>query len=161
MTSEDDVKYMRLAIEASREALRIGNNAFGATLVDRTGKLVHVAGNNQVTSNDCTGHAEVAAVREAVAKFGADVVVGSTVYASGEPCAMCSAAMFWGGVAKIVFAAPNQTINKILGAPSLSITSREVLKSASRPVEIVGPFLAEEAAEVLREMAKVKGRGPK
>lgn len=157
MSHEDDLKYMRLAIDASRDALHAGNTAFGATMVDRTGKLVHVAGNNQ--SREFTGHAEIVAVREAIEKFGADAVIGSTVYASGEPCAMCSAAMFWAGVGKIIFAASNQTINKTIGAPSLTITSREVLKGASRPVEVVGPFLEDEAAAVLVEMAKLHGRG--
>jgi tRNA(adenine34) deaminase len=159
MSEDDDLKFLRLAIEASRSALRAGNSAFGAALADRTGKLAHVAGNNQITAADSTGHAEVVVVREVAQRFGADTLAGSTVYASGEPCAMCSGAMFWAGVSRVVFAASHATIVRILGAPSLALSSREVLKGASRAVEIVGPLLEDEAVRILVEMAEVRKRG--
>lgn len=54
-----DLAAMRLAIEASRAALAAGDRPFGATLVSAAGEVPMTAGNNQVTTNDVTGHADV------------------------------------------------------------------------------------------------------
>lgn len=144
---------MTLAIAASEAALRAGNMPFGATLLSPTGKILHTSQNNQVTTGDCTGHAEVVLVREATHKLGSDCLRGATVYASGEPCAMCSGAMFWAGIKTIVFAASTVDIAKALGGPDLPISSREVLAKAHPPVEVYGPFMDDEAITVLRQFA--------
>ena len=62
---------------------------FGAALV-RDGVLLRLGQNNQVTAHDPSGHAEVSLLRDAWAEHGPDIARGATVYASGEPCAMCS-----------------------------------------------------------------------
>jgi tRNA(adenine34) deaminase len=148
--SEKDIEYMQLAIEASRQAVAAGDFPYGATLLATDGR-VYVARNNQVTTGDCTGHAEVALVREVAQKLGADALVGATVYASGEPCAMCSGAMFWAGVSRIVFAMPTPVLNAVGGAPYILPRTAEVLAGASRAISVEGPLLEEEATQVLRE----------
>lgn len=60
----NDEYYMKLAISASRQAIAEGNFPFGATLVNQDGSKVHVSRNNQVTKQDCTGHAEIVLIRE-------------------------------------------------------------------------------------------------
>ena len=108
MTDEaTDLEPMRLAIAASRKALDAGNNPYGAVLVSAAGEVLHVATNQQNTDHDITGHAEVVLVREAAARLGAAALAGGTVYASGEPCAMCSGALYWAGIRRIVYAASN------------------------------------------------------
>jgi tRNA(Arg) A34 adenosine deaminase TadA len=151
MTPEDDLRFMRIAIEASRAALRAGNMPYGAALVSPAGELLHVSQNNQVTTGDCTGHAEVALIREAGAALGADKLVGATVYASGEPCAMCAGALFWAKVGRVVFGVSNPTIMRVGGKPTLALNSAAVLATGSHAVEVVGPVLEEEAVKVLRE----------
>jgi tRNA(Arg) A34 adenosine deaminase TadA len=54
-----------------------------------------LAEDNQVTMQDCTGHAELVLVCEVARKLGVDSLRGAIGYESGEPCAMCSDAMFW------------------------------------------------------------------
>jgi tRNA(Arg) A34 adenosine deaminase TadA len=150
--SEQDIEYMQRAIEASRQAVAAGDFPYGATLLATDGRT-YVARNNQVTTGDCTGHAEVALVREVAQKLGPDALVGATVYASGEPCAMCSGAMFWAGVSRIVFAMPTTVINAVGGAPYLQPTTASVLAGASREILVEGPLLQEEATAVLRDFA--------
>jgi tRNA(Arg) A34 adenosine deaminase TadA len=140
---------MRLAIEASRRALSNGNMPFGAVLV-RDGNILHVAGNDQITSGDCTGHAETVLLREASMKHGRAALTGSTVYASGEPCAMCSGAIFWAGVSRVVFAATTADINSILGSPTLVVRCNDILSGATPSVRVEGPLLRAEAVAVLR-----------
>jgi tRNA(Arg) A34 adenosine deaminase TadA len=156
MTNPDDTHYMRLAIDASQMALDAGNTPFGAALV-RDGVLLHVAGNTQVTSGDCTAHAEMVLLREASTKHGREALRGSTVYASGEPCAMCAGAIFWAGVARVVFAAPTVDINAALGAPVLSARCEDVMAGASHKVTVEGPLLRAEAVHVLQQFARGTG----
>ena len=149
-----DHEPMRQAIEASREAVAEGNMPFGATLVSPEGTLLWTARNNQITRGDCTGHAELVLVREATAKLGADALRGATVYASGEPCAMCSGAMFWAGIRRVVFAASQQDIIDALGGDQLPIRSAQVYAGASPAVQVDGPLLGSSAIEVLREAGR-------
>ena len=155
--SLDDAAAMRLAIDASCQAFEAGDNPYGAVLVSAQGHLLHVAGNAELTRGDCTAHAEMVLVREAVAQHGRSAVRGGTVYASGEPCAMCSGALFWAGVRRIVFAAPNDVMGTLLGGDLLPMRCAEVLAGAAPAVQVDGPLLADEALAVLREAAQRRG----
>lgn len=146
-----DHEPMRRAIEASREAAAEGNMPFGATLVSPEGALLWTARNNQITSGDCTGHAELVLVREASAALGAPALRGATVYASGEPCAMCSGAMFWAGIRRVVYAASQDDIAAALGGDTLPIRSAAVYAGATPAVQVDGPLQAEAAIAVLRQ----------
>ena len=147
--TEDDGRHMRAAIEASRQALAAGDMPFGATLV-KDGRLLWTARNNQRTAADCTGHAEVVLVRGARAALGEDATRGATVYASGEPCAMCAGAMFWAGIARVVYGASTPDIGDALGGPSLPMRCEEALSAARPSVRVEGPYLRDEAVAVLR-----------
>jgi tRNA(adenine34) deaminase len=149
----EEADFMRLAIVASQRAIVNGNLPFGATLV-RDGAVLHVSGNNQWTTSDCTGHAEVVLLREAAAKHGAAALSGGTVYASGEPCAMCAGAMFWAGIARVVYAATNRDIIDALGGPCLTLRCADVMRSGDRAVVVDGPLLRDEAVAVLRAFAR-------
>jgi tRNA(Arg) A34 adenosine deaminase TadA len=149
--TDADHEPMRLAIEASRQAVAAGNMPFGATLVSPAGELLWTAQNNQLTSGDCTGHAELVLVRDAAAKLGAGALRGGTVYASGEPCAMCSGAMFWAGIRRVVFAASQDDIAASLGGDTLPIRSAQVYAGASPAVQVDGPLQGEAAIAVLRQ----------
>jgi tRNA(adenine34) deaminase len=144
-----DAIHMRQALMAARQARAGGNMPFGAVLM-RDGAALWTAQNNQSTTQDCTGHAEIVLIREAAQALGPQVLRGATVYASGEPCAMCAGAMFWAGVTRIVYGAPTPEMTAILGGPSLGMRCAEVLAKAQPAVEVVGPVLRDEALAVLR-----------
>ena len=150
-TPNQDLTHMRRAIELSRTALDAGDKPYGAVAVAPDGSVLHAAANTQTTRADATAHAEMVLVREAQARLGAAALRGSTVYASGEPCAMCSGALFWAGVGRVVFAAPNDAMGQLLGGDLLPIGCRQVLANATPPVQVDGPVLADEALAVLRE----------
>ncbi|EJL81325.1 cytosine/adenosine deaminase [Herbaspirillum sp. CF444] len=147
--NDSDVKAMRLAIEASAEALADGDMPFGATLVSPQGEILLVAANNQNSAADCTGHAEMVLVRTAQKQLGLKALRGATVYASGEPCAMCSGAMFWAEIRRVVYAASTVQIGAALGGPQLPARSANVLADASPTMVVEGPLMADEACAVL------------
>lgn len=146
-----DLEHLRAAIAVSREAAARGDEPYGAVLVDASGRLLLAAGNTQNSTGDCTGHAETNLLREATTRFGAQALAGSTLYASGEPCAMCAGAIYWSGVPRVVFALPAARMNVIAGERTdvLDLDSREVLARGQHAVTVLGPALEDEAAEVL------------
>jgi tRNA(adenine34) deaminase len=148
--SDQDHAAMQQAIAASRQALAAGDNPFGATLASSCCEVLFTACNNQNTTQDCTGHAEMVLVREASAALGAEALRGATVFASGEPCAMCAGAMFWAGIARVVYAASQDDIAQALSGPQLATPCAELLAQARPPVAVQGGLLRDEAAAALR-----------
>jgi tRNA(Arg) A34 adenosine deaminase TadA len=159
--SSADASFMRLAIDASSRAAAAGNMPFGAVLV-QDGAVVQVSVNQQRSAGggrgDTTAHAEIVLVREAEATHGKGVLAGGTVYASGEPCAMCSGALFWAGVRRIVYAASTPDIIAALGGPQLPLRCHQVLAGADPAPVVEGPLLRDAALEVL-EAARRKLSG--
>ena len=95
MPTQDDERFMRMAIALATENVVSGRGGpFGAVVV-RDG-VVLATGVNQVTAtNDPTAHAEVSAIRNACRELGTFELTGATLYSSCEPCPMCLAAIFW------------------------------------------------------------------
>ena len=151
MFTPQDEAFMQTAIDASQTAVDAGDMPFGAVLTSAEGVGLLVARNNQVTSGDCTGHAEMVLVRDATRMLGAKSMEGATVYASGEPCAMCSGAMFWAKIKRVVYAASTQDIVNALGVPMLPITSSTVLANAQPAMQVQGPLLQAQALAVLNK----------
>ena len=143
--NELDLEFLRQSIEVARRAREHGNHPFGAVLVDAKGTLLLEAENTVVTQRDCTGHAETNLMRLASQHFDEDFLRGCTLYTSTEPCAMCSGAIYWGGVGRMVFALSEGALHELTGAdpenPTLSLPSREVFARGQRPVEVLGPAL--------------------
>ena len=151
--TEADLPPMRLAIAASRQALDAGDMPYGATLVSPAGQVLLTERNRQHTAQDCTAHAEMVLVREAARQLGAAALQGATVYASGEPCVMCAGAMYWAGVGRVVWAAPQPNMAELLGGPLLPARCADLLGSAQPPVPVTGGVLQDEAMAVLHDAA--------
>ena len=98
---DDDINWMRLAIEEARAAAGEGNHPYGSVIV-LDGTVVGHGGNAEVTTNDPTAHAETVAIRAACGSLGRLTLEGATLYASGEPCQMCAAAARLAGISRVV-----------------------------------------------------------
>jgi len=152
MTSADeaDQKHLRTAIAVSKRAVSNGNHPFGAVLADAGGTVVLEAENTVLTSGDVTGHAETNLVRAASGR-NPEELRASTLYTSCEPCAMCSGAIYWAGIGRVVYGLAESELLAITGAhpgnPTLSLPCRNVFAAGQRSTIVVGPLLAEEAAE--------------
>ncbi|KQM59582.1 nucleoside deaminase [Agreia sp. Leaf210] len=149
--SESDLSHLRRAIFVSIEAKQHGNHPFGAVLTDEAGAQVLEAENTVVTHSDVTGHAETNLVRLATKRYSLAELRGFTLYTSCEPCAMCSGAIYWAGIGRMVYALPEQDLIPLTGDdpqnPTLDLPSREVLSRGQRTVVVAGPALEEQAAE--------------
>ncbi len=138
-TSAEDVRFMRMAIDEARQA----DFPFGAVIV-RDGAVIARGRNLGRTNGDPTAHGEMVAIRRCLADHGPAALRGSTLYTSGEPCAMCMGAIIWCHVGRLVFAASvAQLASKI---DQIMISSAEVAaKAPFVPISIIGGVLADEA----------------
>jgi tRNA(Arg) A34 adenosine deaminase TadA len=148
--TDADRAHLRAAIAVSVRARANGNHPFGAVLVGPDGTVVLEAENTYVTDDDCTGHAETNLVRLAWRELGAEALSGCSLYTSCEPCAMCSGAIYWSGISRVVFALSEAELAALTGDnpenPTMSLSSSVVLGSGQRVIQVRGPALSAEAA---------------
>ncbi len=120
-------------------------------LVDESGVVISEAMN--ASSADRTAHAEMVALRQA-AGTPRERMSGATLYSSAEPCVMCAGGAYWAGVGRVVYALSEKRLLMLTGShpenPTLSLPCREVFARGQRAVEVEGPLLEDEAAEVHR-----------
>ncbi|QDK37313.1 nucleoside deaminase [Bdellovibrio sp. NC01] len=102
--SEKD--FLKQAVELAIENRKKGGRPFGALLV-KDGQIIAKGVNNILTTFDPSSHAEMEAIRSATMSTRNLDLRGCTIYASGQPCPMCLAAMAFTGVSEAVFAFAN------------------------------------------------------
>jgi tRNA(Arg) A34 adenosine deaminase TadA len=151
--TEQDLKFLRRAIELAREARDGGRHPFGSLIVNERGETIVEARNNAVRpKGDPTQHAEMVACAEAGKLFTEAQLAKCTLYTSTEPCAMCAGAIYWIGVGRVVFALPETGLLRYTGSheenPTLDLPCREVFARGQKRIEVVGPLLEEEAGKV-------------
>lgn len=108
MVIETDEKWMRLAIRLAREAEAQGEVPVGAVIVDGDGNMLSAASNRTIMQTDPTAHAEILALRAAALCVNNYRLLGTTVYSTIEPCAMCAGALVNARVARLVFGAADE-----------------------------------------------------
>lgn len=146
----DDHEHLRRAIAVSQAARDHGNHPFGAILVAPDGSAVLEAENTVVTEQDVTGHAETNLVRLAWRALERADLASYTLFTSCEPCAMCSGAIYWAGIGRVVYGLSETGLLALTGDhaenPTLHLPCRQVLGAGSRRIEVSGPHLEGEAA---------------
>jgi tRNA(Arg) A34 adenosine deaminase TadA len=140
--------FMREAIRLAKQAMEKGNHPFGALLV-KGGEVILSAENAVNTENDVTRHAELVLVSRACRTLAQDVLAQCTLYTSTEPCAMCTSAIFWAGIPRVVYACPAETVAELAGS-TFVVPSRELFARGQPVVEVIGPILEEEAVQLHR-----------
>lgn len=144
-TREKDIEYLRMSIAAADAAVESGNNPFGAVLVDIAGKVLMKQGNIEITTHDCTGHAEATLMREASKKYSKEFLWNCSLYTSCEPCCMCAGACYWGNLGRIVYGIGERDLLKLTGDNSLNPTfdsdCRDILNRGQKEIVIQGPYM--------------------
>ena len=97
-----DEKFMRMAIDEARKALKEQEVPIGAVVV--CGERVIGRGHNLVeTLCDATAHAEMQSITAAAATLGGKYLKGCTLYVTVEPCIMCAGALAWSQIDRVVY----------------------------------------------------------
>ena len=142
---------MSLALELAREALADGDVPVGAVVIDGTGTVIGTGRNTRERDADPTGHAEIAALREASAARGAWRLDDCTLYVTLEPCTMCAGAIVQSRIGHLVFGAWDEKAGAV---GSLWDVVRD--RRLNHRPEVTSGVLAEESTALLQEFFRTR-----
>ena len=155
--SADDELFMREAIRLSKLAVEHGNEPFGAVLV-KDGQIVFTNENQIYTRHDPTFHGEAGLIREFCAQTGITDLHEYTMYSSCEPCFMCSGAMVWVKLGRLVYGASNTELENILGNEGCCCSGMVFEHSFWQP-QVTAGVLREESLPILEQYFKAHEKG--
>src|SRR5687767_7744187 len=142
--SEIDETWMRRALELAAHAeAREDEVPVGAVLV-LGDEVVGEGWNRNITLRDASAHAEIVALRAAGERVGNHRLLGTTLYVTLEPCAMCAMALVHARVARVVYGARDPKT----GAAG-SVFDTLVSDRHNHRIEVAGGMLGAEAGAML------------
>ena len=153
----NDEYFMEKAIELSALAVEHGNEPFGAVLV-KNNQIVFTNENQIYTRKDLTFHAEMGLLRLFCAETGITDLRDYTLYSSCEPCFMCSGAMVWLNLGRLVFSAGNNELENILGNQGCDCSDMVFENSFWKPAVTKG-VLREKSLVILEKYFSVNKKG--
>lgn len=103
MTEFSD-KPMDLALRLAEEAAACGEAPIGAVVMEND-RVLAAERNRMQALGDPTAHAEMLAIRAALAARGTGRLDGCDLYVTLEPCAMCAGAIAHARLRRVYFAA--------------------------------------------------------
>lgn len=104
--SEQDIAFMRMAMQLAEKAEQEGEVPVGAVLV-KGGEVIAQGWNRSINEHDATAHAEIQVIRKAGEQLENYRLLGTTLYVTLEPCPMCAGALLHSRVERIVYGAPD------------------------------------------------------
>lgn len=143
----DDEKWMRQALNEAHKALECGEVPIGAVVV--AGNRVISRGHNMTESlHDTTAHAEMIAITAAEAAVG-KYLPECSLYVTVEPCLMCSGAIGWSHIGRVVYGAsdPKRGYSTFMKAGMTPFHPKST---------VITGVLEEECAELMKEFFREK-----
>ncbi len=135
---------MKLALQEAQDAFEKDEVPVGCVIVSNN-RVIARSHNLTETLNDVTAHAEMQAITSAANFLGGKYLTNCTLYVTLEPCVMCSGALSWSQISKVVIGARDERrgfINKNL--------------QLHPKTEIVTGILENECSSMVKEFFKAK-----
>lgn len=146
ITQEPDQRDIELLFETARiasEARACGNHPFGALLADAQGTILLEQPNEVVTGHNDCAHAETMLLMRASKAYDREFLSSCSLYTSIEPCAMCTGALYWAHVGRLVYGVTESMLLEMTGDnpenPTFDLPCREVLSRGQKHIVVVGP----------------------
>jgi len=135
---------MDLALSLAERAAAAGEAPVGAVIVEN-GAVLAAEPNRMRELNDPTAHAELNAIRAALAARGTGRLDGCDLYVTLEPCAMCAGAIAHARIRRVVYGAGDPKA----GAVEHGVRLFDSPNTHHRP-EIVSGIGEQRASELLK-----------
>ena len=139
-----DEAYMRRALMEAQAAFDEDEIPVGAIIVCKD-RIISRAHNLTEMLTDVTAHAEMQAITSAANFLGGKYLKDCTLYVTMEPCVMCSGALSWSQISKVVIGARDEQrgfINKHL--------------SLHPKTEVITGIMEAECSSIVKEFFKSK-----
>lgn len=149
--NETDEKWMRLAIQQGQNAGHIDEIPIGSCIVGADGVLIAAAFNRSISDHDPTAHAEILAIRMAGELLSNYRLIGTTVYSTIEPCAMCAGALVNARVSRLVYGAKDERFGAVDTHFGIGLTD-----ALNHRIEIVGGVLESECRSLMQNFFRQK-----
>ncbi len=147
--TEDDIRFMKMALDEARLAESEDEVPIGAVVV-RRGKVIATARNSRESSKCATHHAELLAIERACSAVGGWRIPEATLYVTLEPCCMCAGAIINARIDRVVFGAYDKRFGALGSLVNLNTLG------FNHTFELVGGVLGDEAAALLTEYFRKK-----
>ena len=138
---------MRLALAEAQKAFDAEEVPVGAIIV-MNDRIIARAHNQVELLHDSTAHSEILALTSAFYFLSSKYLPEATLYVTVEPCLMCSGALYWSKIGKIVYGANDDK------------NSYRRCTGTNNPfhpkTELVGGVLKEEAAGLMKDFFKAR-----
>lgn len=141
----DDMFYMKQALLEAEKAWDKDEVPVGAVIVCND-RIIGRGHNLTETLTDVTAHAEMQAITAASNTLGGKYLNKCTLYVTVEPCVMCSGAIAWSQMGRLVFGAEDDKRGYQRFAPNALHPKTVVVKG----------IMANECSELIREFFKKK-----
>jgi len=102
-----DEYFMTQALKEAKKAFEEDEIPVGAVVV-LDEKIIARGHNMTERLNDPTAHAEMIALTSAFNNLGSKYLPEATLYVTVEPCLMCTGAIYWSKLGKIVYGADDE-----------------------------------------------------
>lgn len=146
-----DEKFMKLAFEEAKKSLEKGDYPFGAVVICKE-KVVGSGHSREVSEKNVTNHAEMEAVSSASRNLGKSNLSDCLIYASGEPCTMCSSAIFQAKIPTVFIGSTRDDLPNFFRKRKIRIF--DLVKDCSYTPEIKTGILKEEAIKLFDKVVK-------
>jgi len=138
-------------VEQAALARQAGEVPIGACVIGENGELLSASHNRVIADNDPTAHAEILSLREAAHRVRNYRLVGTTVYTTIEPCAMCAGALVNTRVKRLVYGADDERFGAVNTHFGIGVS--EIL---NHRIEVVGGVLESECRAMMQDFFRAR-----
>jgi tRNA(Arg) A34 adenosine deaminase TadA len=136
---------MTLALQLAAEAAEVGEAPVGAVIVEN-GIVLSAERNRMQALGDPTAHAEMLAIRAALAARGTGRLDGCDLYVTLEPCAMCAGAIAHVRLRRLYFGAEDVKAGAVENGIRLFAQP-----TCHHAPEVIGGIGERQSAQLLRD----------
>ena len=152
--SSPDEFFMNFALAEARQARAAGEVPVGAVVAIEQ-QIIGRGYNQPIGRCDPTAHAEILALREAAREIGNYRLIGVTLYATVEPCAMCAGALVNARIKRLVYGTADRRAGAVASVFQICTSS-----SLNHQLEITAGVLEEACQELMQSFFRER-RKPK
>jgi tRNA(adenine34) deaminase len=149
----NDEYFMKQALREAQKAFDKDEVPIGAVIVQNNHIIAR--GYNQVEKlNDSTAHAEIIALTAAFNFLGSKYLPDATLFVTIEPCVMCSGALYWSKIGKVIYGANDEKNGSI--TPLAGILQNKSNWPYHPKTAVIAGVLQDECATLIKTFFKSK-----